>query len=50
MKLQYGLLKKGEKWTFNRLNDTYEIPEIVGGLTPKSEKIEGGILHKNQYM
>lgn len=35
-------VKKGGKWTFNRLSDTYEIPEIVGGLTPKSEKIEGG--------
>lgn len=35
-------VKKGGKWTFNRLSDTYEIPEIVGGLTPKSEKIYGG--------
>ena len=35
-------VKKGGKWTFNRLNETYEIPEIVGGLTPKSEKIYGG--------
>ena len=35
-------VKKGGKWTFNRLSDTSEIPEIVGGLTPKSEKIEGG--------
>ena len=35
-------VKKGGKWTFNRLSDKYEIPEIVGGLTPKSEKIEGG--------
>ena len=35
-------VKKGGKWTFNRLSDTYEIPEIVGGLPPKSEKIEGG--------
>ena len=35
-------VKKGGKWTFNRLSDTYEIPEIVGGLTPKSEKIESG--------
>lgn len=31
-------VKKGAKWTFNRLSATYEIPEIVGGLTPKSEK------------
>lgn len=35
-------VKKGGKWTFNRLSDTYEIPEIVGGLTPKSEKLDGG--------
>ena len=35
-------VKKGGKWTFNRLSDTYEIPEIVGGLTPKSEKLNGG--------
>ena len=35
-------VKKGEKWTFNRLSDTYEIPEIIGGLTPKSEKLNGG--------
>ena len=35
-------VKKGGKWTFNRINDTYEIPEIVGGLTSKSEKFNGG--------
>lgn len=35
-------VKKGGKWTFNRLSETYEIPEILGGLTPKSEKISGG--------
>lgn len=35
-------VKKGGKWTFNRLSETYEIPEIAGGLTPKSEKINGG--------
>ena len=35
-------VKKGGKWTFNRLSDTYEIPEILGGLTPKSEKVNGG--------
>lgn len=35
-------VKKGGKWIFNRLSDTYEIPEIVGGLTPKSEKLDGG--------
>ena len=39
-------VKKGGKWTFNRLSDTYEIPEITGGLTPKSEKYNGG--HKTQ--
>lgn len=39
-------VKKGEKWTFNRLSDTYERPKIVGSLTPKSEKINGG--HKTQ--
>lgn len=35
-------VKSGAKWTFNRLSDTYEIPEIVGGITAKSEKINGG--------
>ena len=35
-------VKKGGKWTFNRLSNTYEIPEIVGGVTPKSEKVDGG--------
>lgn len=35
-------VKKGGKWTFNRLSKTYEIPEILGGLTPKSEKVDGG--------
>lgn len=35
-------IKKGGKWTFNRLSETYEIPEIVGGITPRSEKINGG--------
>ena len=35
-------VKKGAKWTFNRLSETYEIPEILGRLTPKSEKIYGG--------
>lgn len=34
-------VKKGGKWTFNRLSDTYEIPKIVGGLTPKKEKTFG---------
>lgn len=35
-------VKKGGKWTFNRLSEAYEIPEIVGGLTPKNEKKYGG--------
>lgn len=35
-------VKKGGKWTFNRLSDTYEIPEIVCGITPKSEKVQKG--------
>lgn len=35
-------VKKGGKWTFNRLSETYEIPEVIGGLTPKSEKLNGG--------
>lgn len=34
-------VKKGSKWTFNRLSDKYEIPEIIGPLTKKSEKIKG---------
>ena len=35
-------VKNGGKWTFNRLSNTYERPEIVCGITPKSEKINGG--------
>lgn len=35
-------VKKGGKWTFNRLSDTYERPEIISKITPKSEKIFGG--------
>lgn len=35
-------VKKGGKWTFNRLSDTYERPEIVGGITSKREKVNGG--------
>lgn len=31
-------VKKGGKWTFNRLNETYDRPLIQSGLTPKSEK------------
>ena len=34
-------VKKGSKWTFNRLSDTYERPEIVCSITPRSEKING---------
>lgn len=36
------LIKKGGKWTFNRLSDTYERPKIVCGITSKGEKINGG--------
>ena len=35
-------VKKGDKWTFNRLSETYERPEIVCGITSKKEKIDGG--------
>lgn len=35
-------VKKGAKWTFNRLSDTYERPEIVCGITSKGEKLNGG--------
>ncbi|WP_414052914.1 DNA-methyltransferase [Macrococcus animalis] len=35
-------VKKGSKWTFNRLSDTYERPLIKTRVTPKSEKINGG--------
>ena len=35
-------VKKGGKWTFNRLSDTYERPKIVCGLTSKREKLNGG--------
>ena len=35
-------VKPGGKWTFNRLSDTYERPEIVCKLTPKSEKVNSG--------
>lgn len=35
-------VKKGGKWTFNRLSKTYEIPEILCCVTPKSEKVNGG--------
>ena len=35
-------VKKGAKWTFNRLSETYERPEIICGITPKGEKQNGG--------
>ena len=35
-------VKKGGKWTFNRLSETYERPLIKTKVTPKSEKINGG--------
>ena len=35
-------VKKGGKWTFNRLSDTYERPKITCKLTSKSEKFNGG--------
>ena len=35
-------VKRGAKWTFNRLSDTYERPEIICGITPKREKSNGG--------
>ena len=34
-------VKKGSKWNFNRVSDKYEIPEIKGSITSKSEKIYG---------
>ena len=42
MKWLYGLLRGGAKWTFNRLSDTYERPEIICGITSKREKSNGG--------
>lgn len=35
-------VKKGGKWTFNRLSETYERPKIVCRSTPKGEKFNGG--------
>lgn len=35
-------VKKGAKWTFNRLNETYDRPLIHAPLTPKSEKEGNG--------
>lgn len=34
-------VKKGAKWTFNRLSDTYERPKVISGITSKKEKING---------
>lgn len=34
-------VKKGGKWTFNRLSDTYERPEVVSSITSKGEKVSG---------
>ena len=31
-------VKKGEKWTFNRIDKTYERPEIKCGITSQGEK------------
>ena len=35
-------VKKGAKWTFNRISETYERPLIKTKVTPKSEKIDEG--------
>lgn len=35
-------VKNGDKWTFNRLSETYERPLIKTKVTPKSEKIDNG--------
>ena len=40
-------VKKGGKWTFNRLSDTYERPKIVCGLTSKVKRSMVDTLHKN---
>ena len=34
-------VKKGDKWTFNRISDTYERPLLKYPITPKSEKQMG---------
>lgn len=31
-------VKKGDKWTFNRIDESYERPEIKCGVTPQGEK------------
>lgn len=35
-------VKNGGKWTFNRISETYERPEIICGITSKKEKLNGG--------
>ena len=37
----YGV-KKGAKWTFNRLDEKYERPLIETSVTPKSQKVDNG--------
>lgn len=34
-------VKSGSSWTFNRLSETFERPEIEGGLTTRTEKEKG---------
>lgn len=34
-------VKDGDKWAFNRISEKYERPEIQGGLTSSTEKING---------
>ena len=36
------VVKKGAKWIFNRQDENYQRCKFVGGLTSKSEKIDGG--------
>ena len=37
----YGV-KRGGKWTFNRLDEKYEKPLIKTSVTPKSQKVDNG--------
>lgn len=34
-------VKKGGKWTFNRISDLYERPKIIHGITSRAEKVLG---------
>lgn len=34
-------VKNGDKWTFNRIDEKFERPEILCSVTPKSEKVFG---------